>query len=123
MRIEFVDRSKRMTTVHQEQAERNLLFALSRFSNHIDAVRVITEDTNGSKGGIDLRCFAQVVLRGLGNVEVTQHAVDVGSGMSVLARRLGRVVARRLKARRAFSRETIRNPAGFPMESAPSTIA
>ncbi|MEM7312478.1 MAG: hypothetical protein AAF497_04935 [Planctomycetota bacterium] len=108
MHIEFVDRHNLLTESNREHAERNLLFALSRFSNEIEQVCVNVKDTNGPKGGVDIECLAQVKLQRLGTVEVKQLSVNFGSGIPHLARRLGRAVSRRIQVRRGFTRQSIR---------------
>jgi hypothetical protein len=117
MRMQFVDRHGLLTAKNREHAKRNLMFALSRFSNEIEEVRVIVKDTNGPKGGVDVQCFGQVRLNGLGTVEVKQMSVNFGSGIPHLARRLARAVKRKLQTRRTFSRRTIRT-ANWSMDAA-----
>jgi hypothetical protein len=109
MKIEIYDRANRMTESNREHGERSLHFALDRFREGIASVEVSIEDMNGPKGGADLRCFGRMKVKRSGTLEITQISTSVGDGLSKLARRFGRVVARRLEARKKFTRQTIRN--------------
>ena len=108
MEFEIIDRDNVLTKANLEHANRSLRFALTRFSNEIERVRIIATDTNGPRGGVDMECLGQVTLRGRQTIEVKQNSVDFGSGINHLARRLARNVGRKLKSRRAFSRDSIR---------------
>jgi hypothetical protein len=117
MRIELVDRNNLLTETNREHAERDLRFALSRFSGDVDFIRITVKDTNGPRGGVDVECLGQVGLHRRGTIEVKQLAVNFGSGIPHLARRLARSVKRRLATSRKFSRETIRT-ADWQMDAA-----
>lgn len=108
MEFEIVDRNNLLTEANLDHADRSLRFALSRFSNEIERVKITATDTNGPRGGADLECLGQVTLRGRQTIEVKQNSVDFGSGIPHLARRLARVVGRKIKTRRGFSRDSIR---------------
>ena len=110
VRIEFVDKNRLMTADNCKQAEENLLFALSRFSNEIVFIRVIVEYANRSNDKEGLQYHAQIKLRGLGTVEITDEAAGSQPGMANLANRLGRTVARRLKPRLGLSGDAVRRP-------------
>lgn len=108
MEFEILDRNDLLTAANLEHADRSLRFALSRFSNEIERVKITATDTNGPRGGAAMECLGQVTLRGRQTVEVKQSSIDFGSGITQLARRLARVVGRKIKTRQRFTRDSIR---------------
>lgn len=73
-----------------------MFFALSRFDSKIDEVTLTVNDLNGPKGGIDKRCQLQIKLRYGQDVILTNLDSTVEAGISRLADRAGRTIARRI---------------------------
>jgi len=83
---------------------RRLQFALGRFAERIEHVRVTVTDVNGPRGGVDKRCSIHVHAPPLAPVIVEQTGPELGFTVDRAADRVGRTLARRLdrhaKARR-----------------------
>lgn len=77
-------------------AERALRFALTRFTDAVDRIRVRMVDENGPRGGIDQRCTIRVSLRRGGIVLVTGLGSDARAVIDQVASRVARTLARRL---------------------------
>lgn len=97
MKLTIVDRDNCLTHRTSNLARRRLLFALSRFDSKIDAVTLSVSDQNGPRGGIDKRCQLRVKLRHRDEIVLTNLDSTVEAGVSKLADRAGRTVARRIR--------------------------
>jgi len=96
VKLSIVDRDKCLTAPIRKLATRRLLFALSRFDSKIDDVTLTVDDLNGPKGGIDKRCQLRIELRYGADVILTNLDSTVEAGISRLADRAGRTIARRI---------------------------
>lgn len=67
--------------------------AMTRFSPVLHGLKVILNDENGSRNGIDKTCRLIVRLRG-GTVVVNEHATGVRAAVGQAAERAARAVAR-----------------------------
>jgi len=98
--IEIRGRGVELSPELEQHADKRLHFALSRFSNRIRAVKVLIEDTNGPRGGVDKRCALTVKLDHGDELRVEDESHDVASLIDHAADRLGRLVARELERQR-----------------------
>ena len=96
MKLSIVDRDKCLDAPLRQLARRRLLFALSRFDSKLHEVILKVDDLNGPKGGIDKRCQLQIKLRYGEDVILTNLDSTVEAGISRLADRAGRTIARRI---------------------------
>lgn len=92
----------------KDHAAKRVLFALSRFSPRLREVRVIVEDVNAQRGGVDKRCIVQVRLDPGGELRVEEHATDARVAIDRAADRAGATVARQLERGRTVPRATVR---------------
>ncbi len=84
-----------------EHIERRIAFALSRFSDRLDRIRVRFSDLNGPKGGQDKVCQVDFRLKGLGPASVEARDADLYAAIDLAAAKAGRRAAHlldRLKA-------------------------
>ena len=85
--------------VLRDHADRELRFALTRFTNEITTIRLRLVDENGPRGGIDQRCLVHVVLR-TGPVSVEGVGSDAHAVIHDVVARAARTVARRISRAR-----------------------
>ena len=104
MRLEISGNGIRVTNYLRAYIERRLQFALGRFVNRIDRVRVRLVDVNGPRGGIDKACTVTVGLVRLKSVVVKDVDGDIAAAVDRAAGRVARGVRRALE--RARSRST-----------------
>ena len=102
----------------REHIHRQVRFALSRFADRIQRVRVSVADVNGPRGGLDKRCLMQVeVLAKPGLVaEVTDSSMYAAISRS--ASRANRLVTSCLKREQAQKRLGLRSKPSWPHEEA-----
>lgn len=96
MKILFVDHGQLLNAELRGQAERRLRYALTRFEAQVTRVRLIVQDENGPKRGLDKACRVDVHLRQGEAVSVSDLDVSVLAAVSRAADRVGRAVSRRL---------------------------
>lgn len=84
----------------RDHAERELRFALTRFTDEITTLRLRLVDENGPRGGIDQRCLVHVVLRAEGPVSVEGVGSDAHAVIHDVVARAARTVARRISRAR-----------------------
>ena len=94
MRIEFVDRSNVLEETHRATGERHLHYALARFGSLVRKVTVVTQDTNGPRGGVDKHCRMSAELSGTRGIHVEDISDSWESCLGLAAKRLGRAVTR-----------------------------
>ncbi len=90
------------TQLNQEDSlrmERRLHFALGRFSDGIERVRIRLTDCNGPKGGPDKECLIVVKLRKGGEIIVKGKGMNNGLALNLCADRVSRAVDRKLSRR------------------------
>jgi len=75
-------------------------FALSRFGTSIRIIRVRITDTNGPKGGVDIRCVVSVKLASAGEVVIQEEGENVLSTLNYCLARANRTISRNLERRR-----------------------
>ena len=81
MKLELRARHLTVDPRLRELCERNLLYSLGRFEDHVRRVQLWMEDLNGPRGGRDLRCVLRVGLRHGG--AVTVECTDTGPELAV----------------------------------------
>ena len=81
------------------QMERRIHFALGRFANGIDRIRVRLTDSNGPKGGPDKECLIVVKLRKGGEIVVQGKGMKNGTVLNRCADRISRAVDHELSRR------------------------
>ena len=91
----------------REVIERRLLYALGRFSSHVQSALVRLEDVNGPRGGLDQRCAIHVRLRRGGKLVVDVHDIEQECAVSRAADRIARRVRDWLSARRDQQRRPV----------------
>lgn len=87
----------------KEHIERRLRFALGRFADRINQVRVRFADVNGPRGGVDKHCQIAIALSPRGVVRVEGSGDDPMALACLVAKRAGRAVRRALSRRRTFA--------------------
>jgi ribosomal subunit interface protein len=100
MRVHVHSRSFELTEALRVHGERRLLFALSRFGRQVRAVRVVLDDVNGARRGIDKRCQIVAQLVPGGDVRVEQLDGDLYAAIDRAADRAHHAVAREIERRR-----------------------
>jgi len=92
-----IDAATRATL--KESTERRLHFATDRFEPHIRDLGVVLRDVNGPHGGIDKVCRVTAKLRRGGRLEVEEKRSSFIAAISAAAKRLRRLLARRIGGR------------------------
>lgn len=92
-----------MTAGLRTYAERRLLFALGRFSRQVEAVRLLLDDVNGPRGGVDKRCQVVVQLAPWGEVRVEQSDRSLHAVIDLAADRVRHALSRERERRRQMS--------------------
>ena len=97
MQIDFHARGFFYGDVAQDYARHRLGFALGRFADVIQRVKVQVEETSGSRNGVDKLCRMQVFLERVAEpivASVEDNSIKVAIDM--VAERVSRAVARRM---------------------------
>ena len=94
MRLQINDRSGRMTDADREEAQRRVLFALSRFTPVIARTELTISDINGPRDGIDVQCQCRVIPKRGEPLIVVNRDADILQSIGTCAKRMGRTVAR-----------------------------
>ncbi len=95
-------------TMHQSGSDKKISrkvtrrarLALSRFDTSIQAVTIRITDTNGPKGGIDMRCVVLMKLMSVGELVVHGEGENVFSALNQCLSRADRAISRSLERRR-----------------------
>jgi hypothetical protein len=98
-----------LKTTHRSAIRRILASALGRFSRRVRNIRVLLEDVNGPRGGMDIRCRIDVHFRPRGRITVAAQAIDEYVATARAASRARELVDRRVKRARSRRRELIRH--------------
>jgi putative sigma-54 modulation protein len=96
MQIDLRIRNLNLAGSLQSYVERRLRYELRRLGSHLGRVRVWLTDINGPRGGPDKHCRISVHLSPLGIVTAEGTHPDLYVSISRAAKRLGRVLHRRL---------------------------
>lgn len=100
MRIEIRTRGFSLTPALRAHVARRLEFALDRYAERVDRVRVVLADVNGPRGGDDKSCRMEVALRGGGAVRAGAVHEDAYAAIGAAAHRAGRSLSRALQRER-----------------------
>ena len=99
MRLTICGVKVAMTDELRSLVERRFQFALARFEDHLDSVRVTLHDQNGPRQGIDQECRVMAHLKDGHQVVVRELQATAPAAASLAADRLvhsiGRVVEKR----------------------------
>ena len=96
MRIEIACKPFELTPALAEYTREQVNMALSRFASRLNVAKVVLEDVNGPRGGIDKRCKMEVRLNHGAEVVVETWDVDGYSAIRRTATRLARAVGRKV---------------------------
>jgi hypothetical protein len=107
MSVSIIDRSGVLNSRQREEAERRLLFALSRFHPKIKRVSLVLADVAGQRGGVETWCRIAVRLRRGPDVAISDQDVDVARCISRVTDRAGRAVGRAIERSRYAARSGI----------------
>ena len=99
MRIEMHGQAIALRQPLRQYVERAILFALGRFAERIQCVRVNIADVNGPRGGADKRCRIQVSLRRLGEVVAEDTDERIATAVDHASERAGRATRRTIERR------------------------
>ncbi len=88
----------------KRESERQLNFATDRFQNQIREIDVVLRDLNGPRGGVDKECKVTATLRRGGTLEIEQRSNSFPDAIHEAAKRLRRVLARRVGGKTKRSR-------------------
>jgi hypothetical protein len=101
-------RGLRLTNTHRREVRRILTTALGRFERRVRTVRVLLEDVNGPRGGVDNRCRIDIEFCPRGIASVSANASDEFAAAAKAANRARELVDRRVKKRRTRYRQPVR---------------
>jgi putative sigma-54 modulation protein len=87
----------------RERAERRLRIGLGRFADELRSVRVILEDVNGPRQGIDKRCAVSVSGARVGRLFLEETDSLASRALDRLTDRLDRAIVRALDRGRVFA--------------------
>lgn len=97
MRIDVLLKDPSLSRDVKDHAIRRLQFALGRFGERIQKVRVRLSDVNGTRGGIDKACRIDVQGERSLSVLVDDVDSDIRVAIDRAADRAGRSIARALE--------------------------
>ena len=100
MQVQIVARNLELTGANRQIVERRLGFALARFRDRVQRVKVLLQDLNGPKGGMDQHCRIEVRLVPSGRIEAEATDAHAVLAVSRAIDRIGRRVRDALDRRR-----------------------
>ena len=99
MQFEINNKKARLNQKNFSQVKRLLQFSLDRFRIFISRVKIVFDDVNGPKGGVDKRCRVMVKLRTSGQVVVqsegTNYLQALNNSLDTMMHALWREIDRR----------------------------
>lgn len=101
MTIEIRAKGLALNDTIREHVERRMGFALARFSDQIQSIRVMVEDLNGPKGGVDKLCKVVATMSRGDQVTGEARADGVLAAIDRVADRVKRAMTRKLDRPRA----------------------
>lgn len=108
--VQAISNARLRATLRRE-SERCLQFATDRFHRDIRDLGVVLRDINGPHGGIDKLCRVTARLRRGGSLEVEEKRTSFSAAISAAAKRLRRVLSRRIGGKKNRSvRRLVRAP-------------
>jgi putative sigma-54 modulation protein len=103
MRMDVLSRNLPNSHAIDEHAHRRLAFALDRFADRVEQVRVRFADLSGPRGGFDKRCAVECDLGRLGSVVIEETDQDLYTAIDRASKRVKVAVRRKLdKAKSAW---------------------
>ena len=112
MQIELLPRNVKISDEFRQAVERRLRYALGRFGDRIVSTKVLLNDVNGPKGGVDIQCVIESKLARGGSVAAEVTDVDIELATSRAVERLGRRIRDTLARRRDVARRAGRKQRG-----------
>ncbi len=114
MNVQITDRKGLLGASLRKLAERRLEFALQRFASRIRSVRLVVDDINGPRGGIDKTCRVTVGIRGIPVLVISDQDSELAKCLSRVADRLGATVSREVERLTRVDRQ---RPVAFDIAS------
>lgn len=96
MKIDIRSRSLKLTDTLKDYVDRRIRFALGRFSQRLESVRIMLQDLNGPKGGVDKHCKVHIAVLPSFNIIIEEKDAELETAVNRALDRAGRTVARRL---------------------------
>lgn len=121
MQINIQSQDFSLTNRLREHIQRQVRFALSRFSDRIQRVRISVADINGPRGGLDKRCLIQVDMTAKPGLVAEVTDSNMYAAISRSASRANRLVSRCLKREQAQKRANQRSGSRWLHAEAPLT--
>ena len=109
MNLEIRARGVELSDDLKEHIDRSFRFAITRFGERIQRVRVVLHDVNGPRGGEDIHCKVRVNLVGPGEVIVDEISLDPFVAVARASERVSQSIARRLARKNARRRGRVRH--------------
>jgi len=107
MNLEIHASRVRLTDSIRQQVQRRVDFATGRFTDHVERVSVVLEDTNGPRGGDDKLCRIRVHLIGDRSPLIAETIHEqISAAIDVAADNISRQIAKRLDRRTESRRNT-----------------
>jgi len=103
----------------REHIQRQVRFALSRFADRIQRVRISIADINGPRGGMDKRCLIQIDMTAKPGLVAEVTDANMYAAISRSASRANRLVSRCLKREQAQKRINQRDSARWLPDESP----
>jgi putative sigma-54 modulation protein len=94
MRLDIACPRKLWSSDLSAYVHRSLNFAIDRFADRVQKVRVRIADLNGSKGGVDKQVRLIATVKNIGSIVVEGVSNDAYSACDIVAQKLKKVVAR-----------------------------
>jgi ribosomal subunit interface protein len=103
----------------REHIQRQVRFALSRFADRIQRVRISVADINGPRGGQDKRCLIQIDMTAKPGLVAEVTDSNMYAAINRSASRANRLVSRCLKREQTQKRINQRNSARWLPDESP----
>lgn len=103
----------------REHIQRQVRFALSRFADRIQRVRISIADINGPRGGMDKRCLIQIDMTAKPGLVAEVTDSNMYAAISRSASRANRLVSRCLKREQAQKRINQRDSSRWLPDESP----
>jgi putative sigma-54 modulation protein len=100
MRIDISSHGIPLTRELHEYVVRRLSLALDRVEVRVRRVRVVLQDVNGPRGGVDQRCQLQIELAHLPRLVVVETCDDIHASVAGAIDRAVQTVGRQMERQR-----------------------
>ncbi len=96
MKFELRSKGVRMTDELRNHVERHLGFALRRFGDRVQRVRVRLQDINGPRGGEDIQCQIHATMAPRGDLVIQELRADPFAAVARASDRVGHAISRQV---------------------------